>query len=180
MKMKMKTPRTAPRRRLGPHSDLFLFCLLCGASTWDLVFAWKCLFSEFPVDVQRIKGPWWIYGTNPQPTDRCFFNELDMYWTRITSTDYDNFAIEMHCSLPWFRHQMAIYTRAKEPSAQVLAQVEEYLSSVNLSTKDFQLVDKQTCNNQSQEPTQYWHLSKYMHLDYNPNYVKPLVIDENI
>jgi len=75
---------------------------------------------------------------------------------------------------------MAIYTRSKEPSDQVIKQVEKYLKSVRLSRQDFHLVDKQACSNQSENPIQRWHLSKYMHLDYNPHYVKPLVIDENI
>lgn len=105
---------------------------------------------------------------------------VDLYWTRITHTDYDNFAVELHCSLPWFRHQMAVYTRAKVPTAAVLAEVEKYLKAVHLSLNQFQLVDKNSCNNHSQEPVQRWHLSKYMHLDYNPYYVKPLVVDEQI
>ncbi|XP_051859677.1 uncharacterized protein LOC117569299 isoform X2 [Drosophila albomicans] len=133
-----------------------LLCCVCLLCDFDAVIGWKCLFKEFPVDAQRIRGTWWIYGTNPEPTDRCYFEDLDLYWTRITQTDYDNYAVELHCSLPWFRHQMAIYTRAAEPS------------------------DELTCSNESKAPIQRWHLSRYMHLDYNPNYVKPLVVDENI
>lgn len=105
---------------------------------------------------------------------------MDLYWTRITHTDYDSYAVELHCSLPWFRHQMAVYTRAMVTNAKVLAEVEKYLKSVHLSLKQFQIVDKNSCNNHSQEPVQRWHLSKYMHLDYNPHYVKPLVVDEQI
>ncbi|KAH8370428.1 hypothetical protein KR093_003415 [Drosophila rubida] len=155
-------------------------CGLCLLRHFDAVDAWKCLYKEFPVDAERIRGPWWIYGTNPESTDRCYFEDLDMYWTRITDTDYDNYAVELHCSLPWFRHQMAIYTRAPEPSAEVIAQVQNYLKSVRLTITDFELVDKLSCSNQSQAPVQRWHLSRYMHLDYNPLYVKPLVVDENI
>lgn len=105
---------------------------------------------------------------------------VDMYWTRITHTDYVNFAVELHCSLPWFRHQMAIYTRAKLPSSKVLADLEKYLNSVHLSIEQFKLVDKKTCNSKSKEPEQHWHLSKYMHLDYNPYYLKPLILDTTI
>lgn len=105
---------------------------------------------------------------------------VDLYWTRITHTDYDNYAVELHCSLPWFRHQMAIYTREKQPSDKVIADVEQYLNSVFLSTKQFKLVDKETCNRNSKEPEQHWHLSKYMHLDYNPYYLKPLILDTTI
>ncbi|KAH8261238.1 hypothetical protein KR044_005752 [Drosophila immigrans] len=150
--------------------------------------------------VSQIRGSWWIYGTNPEPTDRCYFEDrkssvplnsdstlsiflsllVDLYWTRITHTDYDNYAVELHCSLPWFRHQMAIYTRAAEPSDEVIEQVQKYLKSVRLSINDFHLVDKLSCSNASKTPVQRWHLSKYMHLDYNPHYVKPLVVDENI
>ncbi|XP_034106298.1 uncharacterized protein LOC132788843 isoform X1 [Drosophila nasuta] len=157
-----------------------LLCCVCLLCDFDAVIGWKCLFKEFPVDAQRIRGTWWIYGTNPEPTDRCYFEDLDLYWTRITQTDYDNYAVELHCSLPWFRHQMAIYTRAAEPSDEVINQVEKYLLSVRLSLKHFHLVDKLTCSNESKAPIQRWHLSRYMHLDYNPNYVKPLVVDENI
>ncbi|KAL7734446.1 hypothetical protein ACLKA6_010773 [Drosophila palustris] len=181
-KMKMMKTTLTAYRRLGLKLDLFLWMLFGVVSLveFDAVDGWKCLYKEFPVDAQRIKGTWWVYGTSPEPTDRCFFEDLDLYWTRITQTDYDNFAVELHCSLPWFRHQMAIYTRLEEPSDQVIDQVEEYLKSVRLSSHDFHLVDKQSCSNQSKEPFQRWHLSKYMHLDYNPHYVKPLVIDENI
>lgn len=57
---KMKTTLTTNYRhcRLGPYSDLFLvFSLLSLAATaCQTVFAWKCLFKEFPVDVERVKG----------------------------------------------------------------------------------------------------------------------------
>ncbi|XP_030573210.1 uncharacterized protein LOC115771587 [Drosophila novamexicana] len=175
--MKMEAMLTA-YRSLRPRWYLFLW-LMC-ASAVVLGHAWRCSYKEFPVDDERIKGTWWIFASYPQSTNRCMFEELDLYWSRITLTDYDNFAVELHCSLPWFRPQKVIYTRAKEPSAQVLDQVENYLNSVDLSWRDFHLVNKSSCLNLTGEPIQRWHLSKYMHLDYNPHYVKPLVIDKNI
>ncbi|XP_064546044.1 uncharacterized protein LOC135433741 [Drosophila montana] len=175
--LKMEAMLTA-YRSLRPCRYLFLWSIC--ASALDLGFAWRCLYKEFPVDEQRIKGIWWIYASYPQRSNVCLFEELDLYWSRITWTDYDSFAVELHCSLPWFRPQNVIYTRAQEPSAQVLEQVENYLYSVDLSLKGLRLVDKSSCLNHTTVPIQRWHLSKYMHLDYNPHYVKPLVIDKNI
>ncbi|XP_002068157.3 uncharacterized protein LOC6645599 [Drosophila willistoni] len=149
---------------------------------FDYILGWKCLYKEFPVDRQKIAGLWWIYGTNPEASKLCLFEQLDLYWTRITMSDYDNYAIELHCSLPWFRHQMAIYTRVRDPTQETLKHIDDYLKSVKLSRKNFKLIDRQTCQNRTDpmKPMQRWHLSKYMHLDYNPHYVKPLVVNENI
>ncbi|XP_030387323.1 uncharacterized protein LOC115633942 [Scaptodrosophila lebanonensis] len=185
------SPQMRQLRRRQPHGSqrlswslgslilgTWLPWLLCGSAVSG--WAWKCLYKEYPVDSEKIKGIWWIYATYPTATDRCLFKELDRYWTRITMVDYSSFAVELHCSLPWYRHQMAIYTRARDPDNEVLNKVEEYLKSVQLATKDFKLVDQRTCTNQTDVPVQRWHLNKYMHLDYHPHYVKPLVVNDNI
>ncbi|SPP76541.1 uncharacterized protein LOC117579103 [Drosophila guanche] len=164
-------------------------CLRMGLCLWLLVWlspirtarAWKCLYKEFPVDREKIKGGWWIYGSNPEAVTRCYLSDLDLYWTRITMTDYANYAVELHCSLPWFRHLLAIYTRSKEPTQETIDAVSGYLKSVNLSLHNFTLVMKpENCENQQHEPWQRWHLSRYLHLEYHPHYLKPLIDDDNI
>ncbi|XP_002135563.3 uncharacterized protein [Drosophila pseudoobscura] len=143
--------------------------------------AWKCLYKEFPVDTEKIKGGWWIYGTNPGGETRCYLDGLNLYWTRITMTDYDNYAVELHCSLPWFKHLMAIYTRTQEPTQETLNAVAGYLRTVRLSLHNFTLVAKpENCVNQSHGPWQRWYLARYLHLEYHPHYLKPLIDDENI
>ncbi|XP_022218203.2 uncharacterized protein LOC111071263 [Drosophila obscura] len=162
------------------RTGLYLWLLL-GLSPIGLARAWQCLYKEFPVDREKIKGGWWIYGSNPEATKRCYLNELDLYWTRITMTDYDNYAVELYCSLPWFRHRLAIYTRAKEPTQETLKAVDSYLQTVHLLLHNFTLVEKaKNCENEQQKPWQHWHLSKYLHLEYHPHYIKPLVDNENI
>jgi len=106
---------------------------------------------------------------------------VDLYWTRITQTDYDNYAVELHCSLPWMRHQMAIYTRQAIPNEKTLEDIESYLKSVQLTIKNFTLIrQKKNCRSQKPPIMQRWHLSRYLYMDYNPVYVKPLVENENI
>lgn len=105
---------------------------------------------------------------------------VDRYWNRITYTDYNQFAVEMHCSLPWFRQQMVIYTRMEYPKPYILGLVKKYLISVKVSMEEFFLVNKATCKKNSTEPIQHWHLSKYLHMGYHSHYVMPLVIDANI
>jgi len=106
---------------------------------------------------------------------------VDLYWTRITQTDYDNYAVELHCSLPWMRHQMAIYTRQAQPNEKTLEDIESYLKSVQLTIKNFTLIrQKKNCRSQKPPIMQRWHLSRYLYMDYNPVYVKPLVENENI
>ncbi|XP_030244102.1 uncharacterized protein LOC115564206 [Drosophila navojoa] len=177
MKLKIKTMLTA-NRRLGPHWNLFL-CALC-ASLLDLGCAWKCLYEEFPVIEEQMKGIWFIYATRPDVINRCLIQGMDMYWNRITYTDYSEIAVELHCSLPFFRQQMIVYTRREYPSREIIKLVDNYLKTVKLSIDDFHLVNKETCIRNSKEPIQRWHLSKYQHLGYNPHYLRPLVVDKNI
>ncbi|ALC45154.1 CG34256, partial [Drosophila busckii] len=105
---------------------------------------------------------------------------VDLYWTRITKTDYINYAVELHCTPPWFRHQAAIYTRKKEPSEAVLKKITDYLTTVQLSLDKFKPQNMSTCKNYSNEPLQVWHRYRYMHLDFNPHFIRPLVKDKDI
>lgn len=106
---------------------------------------------------------------------------VDPYWTRITHTDYTSFAVELHCSLPWMRPQMVIYTRDKKPSEDILKAVDDYLSKVNLKRDKFVLIKKtKGCKDAKHSPLQRWHLSSYNHLEYHPHYVKPLAQNPNI
>ncbi|XP_017041585.1 uncharacterized protein LOC108088349 [Drosophila ficusphila] len=151
------------------------------ATSLDAFWLWRCLYKEFPVDVEKIKGGWYVYGTNPQSIKACYFEDLDLYWTRITDTDYDNYAVELHCSLPWMRHQMAIYTRQPTPTEKTLKAIDAYLKTVQLSVKNFTLIrQEKDCLTQKPPTMQRWHLSRYLYMDYNPVYVKPLVENENI
>ncbi|XP_017072026.1 uncharacterized protein LOC108108478 [Drosophila eugracilis] len=146
-------------------------------STWN----WICLYKEFPVDAEKIKGGWYVYATNPQRIKVCYFKNLDLYWTRITMTDYDNYAVELHCTLPWMRHQMAIYTRIAKPNEKTIKDITSYLKTVNLQIKNFTLIrQKKDCRSKKASAMQRWHLSRYLYMDYNPVYVKPLVENENI
>ncbi|XP_016977462.2 uncharacterized protein LOC108043313 [Drosophila rhopaloa] len=151
------------------------------ATSVDAFWSWKCLYKEFPVDVEKIKGGWYVYGTNPERIKVCYFEDLDLYWTRITKTDYDNYAVELHCSLPWMRHQMAIYTRQPIPTEETLSEISSYLKTVDLSLQNFTLIrQRKDCRTKKPPIMQRWHLSRYLVLDYNPVYVKPLVENENI
>ncbi|XP_017107843.2 uncharacterized protein [Drosophila bipectinata] len=141
---------------------------------------WKCLYKEYPVDVEKIKGGWWVYACNPFKSRQCYFKE-HLYWTRITMTDYAKYAVELHCSLPWMRQRMMIYTRMKEPSNETLAVVETYLKTVQLTFENFTIRNKpKNCYKDQVKKLQRWHIPKYMSQDFHPHYIKPLVVNENI
>ncbi|XP_032575937.1 uncharacterized protein LOC6618375 [Drosophila sechellia] len=151
------------------------------ASSIVATWTWRCLYKEFPVDVEKIKGGWYVYGTSPGKIKVCYFEELDLYWTRITQTDFTNYAVELHCSLPWMRHQMAIYTRKAMPSEKTLEDIAAYLKTVDLTINNFSLIrQNKDCRSKKPPILQRWHLSRYLYMDYNPVYVKPLVENENI
>ncbi|KAH8374087.1 hypothetical protein KR200_011919 [Drosophila serrata] len=158
-------------------------CLLV---SWMLLLlstslAWKCLYEEFNLDPEKMKGGWYVYGTYPEKIPMCYFENLDPSWTRITQTDYTSYAVELHCSLPWMRPQMAIYTRVNEPSENTLHEIDAYLQSVHLARDQFVIIKKsENCKNEKHGPLQTWHLSSYNYLQYNPHYVKPLAQNPNI
>ncbi|KAH8315571.1 hypothetical protein KR059_002036 [Drosophila kikkawai] len=144
-------------------------------------YAWKCLYEEFNLDPEKMKGGWYVYGTYPEKIPMCYFEDLDPYWTRITQTDYSSYAVELHCSLPWMRPQMAIYTRAKRPTADTLREIDAYLQSVQLTRDQFILIRKtRGCKNVKHKPLQSWHLSSYTYLKYHPHNIKPLIKNPNI
>nr|DAA03054.1 TPA_inf: HDC10908 [Drosophila melanogaster] len=139
-------------------------------ATWT----WRCLYKEFPVDVEKVGMI--LKFDKPKTANR-----VDLYWTRITQTDFTNYAVELHCSLPWMRHQMAIYTRKAIPSEKTLEDIAAYLKTVDLTIKNFSLIrQNKDCRSQKPPIMQRWHLSRYLYMDYNPVYVKPLVENENI
>ncbi|KAH8301184.1 hypothetical protein KR018_006610 [Drosophila ironensis] len=167
--------------------ECFLFVSLFGMGLVPLILSstypatWKCLYKEFPVDAEKIKGGWWVYASNPEVLKKCYFDDLDLYWTRITATDYANYAVELHCVIPWMHQQLAIYTRAKEPSPGTLQAVESYLKTVKLSMANFTMQPKpKDCQFVQIRRLQRWYLPSYMHLDIHPHNAKPLVVNENI
>ncbi|KPU78870.1 uncharacterized protein Dana_GF10792, isoform B [Drosophila ananassae] len=141
---------------------------------------WKCLYKDFPVDVEKMKGAWWVYACNPMRSRECYFKE-HLYWTRITMTDYISHAVELHCSMPWMRQRMMIYTRAKEPTNETLTAIQSYLRTVLLTFRNFTIRKKpKDCEKDQVRQMQRWHVPKYMSQDFHPHYIKPLVVNENI
>lgn len=122
-----------------------------------------------------------ILPKNFSKINNIYSHTVDLYWTRITMTDYVSYAVELHCSLPWMRERMMIYTRAKEPTNETLEAVQSYLKTVLLSFSNFTIQKKpKDCDTDQVTEMQRWHVPKYMSQDFHPHYIKPLVMNENI